>query len=100
MKNTNKYQEVLNNLVRVSCPRGNSCKECDLREICNSEAKGYVDTLQELVDKATPKKIEIWNGQYSCPNCKKLFFPITSIGLPKKFCDDCGHAIDWSDEHE
>ena len=46
----NKYQESLDNLIRVSCPRKVSCKECDFEKLCNSQAKGYVDTLQELVD--------------------------------------------------
>lgn len=53
----NKYQEALNNLIKVSCPKEKCCKECDIEKICNCEAKWYIDILQELVDKAAPKKI-------------------------------------------
>jgi|GEM_PF-5397019 len=60
----NKYQEALNNLIKVSCPKGRCCKECDFEKICNCEAKSYIDTLQELVDKATPKKADIWGDGY------------------------------------
>ena len=52
----NKYQEALNNLIKVSCPKEKCCKECDIEKICNCEAKWYIDILQELVDKAAPKR--------------------------------------------
>lgn len=104
MVENEEYQEALDFLFDKAAQEYEIDEEsCEVNILdCTSHDK-YLKPclkLQELVDKATPKKIEIWNGIYSCPNCKKLFFPITSIGLPKKFCDDCGHAIDWSDEHE
>lgn len=57
-----KYQEALDNLVKVSCPKQVSCTECDINKICNCTAKEYVDTLQELIDKATPKKVTVDSG--------------------------------------
>lgn len=96
----NKYQEALDNLKEPTDAWSSSQLQMaeNFEEPIVYKHQEDIDTLQELVDKSKPKRIEIWNGQYSCPNCKKLFFPITSIGFPKKFCDDCGQALDWSDD--
>lgn len=48
----NKYQDALNSLVRISCPKKTSCIECNFENKCNCEAKEYINLLQELVDKA------------------------------------------------
>ena len=53
-----KYQEALDNLVKVSCSKKVRCIECDINKTCNCMAKEYVDTLQKLVDKATWIPIE------------------------------------------
>ena len=62
--------------------------------------------LQELVDKATPKKIRYENApkpsmayMYSCPNCGRM------LGVNCKptyinYCDECGTKLDWSDSDE
>jgi membrane protease subunit (stomatin/prohibitin family) len=98
----NKYQEALNNLIKVSCPKGRCCKECDFEKICNCEAKSYIDTLQELVDKATPKKADIWGDgyddegnliydMYDCPNCGTTY----EVDYHDyKYCPNCGQKID------
>ena len=61
-------------------------------------------TIWELVEKATPKKLqydylnhELVN--YHCPNCGE------AQGLKvnkrwRKFCPHCGQALDWSEEDE
>ena len=66
------------------------------------------DIMQELVDKATLKKPNIWGdgyddkGQliydmYDCPNCDKTY----ELDYEKyDYCPKCGQAIDWSDENE
>lgn len=96
----NKYQEALNNLIKVSCPKGRCCKECDFEKICNCEAKSYIDTLQELVDKVIPKKPDLFYKTTSmlvkCPNCGTWM----NEGQDVNYCDNCGQAIDWSDEDE
>lgn len=50
----------------------------------------------------TPMKIGIWNGQYSCPNCLRLFGNSKDILMRYKVilyrCPDCGQALDWGDE--
>lgn len=97
----NKYQESLDNLIRVSCPRKVSCKECDFEKLCNSQAKGYVDTIQKLVDRATPKKpkmmrVKKYDG-YNLGICKCGQEIDTSL-YKVNFCPNCGQALDWSDE--
>lgn len=78
-----------------------------------------VEVLQELVDKATPKKPVLsdnWKDEEQtdiydengfidpivsiCPNCKK--YGIFDFEYGEKFdcCKHCGQAIDWSDEDE
>lgn len=53
----------------------------------------------EALGKQMPKKIELFNGQCSCPNCKKLFGNYNDL---KEFiswhCKYCGQALDWSEE--
>lgn len=115
MKETkNKYQEALDNIVRVSCPKGKSCGECDNRKICNCEAKSYIDTLQELVDKTASKKVidsgkldddikigkttfcKGTNALKRCPNCHKY----VNKNYEENYCGNCGQAMDWSDDNE
>lgn len=60
----------------------------------------YLKSLQELVDKATPKKVirkpVKHYVDYYCPNCdRKLSSRTTYHFCPKK---DCGQALDWSDD--
>lgn len=56
----------------------------------------------EALEKQIPKKYEIWNGQCSCPNCKKLFGSYdtlkTLIKWEMPYCKYCGQALDWSEE--
>nr|DAU24008.1 MAG TPA: fibrinogen [Caudoviricetes sp.] len=106
----NKYQEALNNLVKVSCPKQTFCKKCDFEKVCNCDAKQDINTLQELVDKATPKKPlvkhyeEIGEKPYiktCCPNgCRIQLSKATDrdYAHEHRFCNKCGQAIDWSDE--
>ncbi|MCI5722383.1 MAG: hypothetical protein MR283_00050 [Erysipelotrichaceae bacterium] len=58
--------------------------------------------LQELVDKATPKKAKLSNEQkiryvqtYVCPTCGKEF----TGGKLSNYCYRCGQALDWSNDN-
>lgn len=92
----NKYQEALNNLIRSSCPSMLPCKECCFSKLCNlkkdcCDAKGWIDTLQELVDRATPVAIELRNDGFHCPKCgakiqSRLFYTF--------YCNECGQAFE------
>ena len=60
----------------------------------------YTDILQELVDKATPKKpVRFKDKCYislpKCPICKTI--PHTGN---QKYCDECGQKLDWSEANE
>lgn len=60
------------------------------------------NSLLEAREKQTAKKIEIFNGQASCPNCKYLFGgrdvikKLITWDMP--YCKNCGQKLDWSDE--
>ena len=61
-----------------------------------------LNILQELVEKATPKKPIPLNWDMNrCPNCK-CYLPTKRNALKKRepriYCDRCGQALDWSEE--
>lgn len=92
----NKYQEPFNNIV----------VEAELMaERCGHKLEEDIKLVQELVDRATPKKpINKTKGdehiQYEncniviCPHCGKRL-KLKSKG---KYCDKCGGALDWNKE--
>ena len=76
-----------------------------------------IGVLQELVDKATPKKpilSDSWKDEEQtdiydengfidpivsiCPNCRKYGIFDFEYGEKFNYCKHCGQAIDWSDE--
>lgn len=115
----NKYQEPFNNIV----------VEAELMaERCGHKLEEDIKLVQELVDKATPKKPikKYYTTSYGnhgtkarldirCPHCNSYFINgvRSSVGIFKskeknfietvrnqKFCRICSQAIDWSDEDE
>ena len=70
------------------------------------------DTLQELVDKETPMKVDIKNNKrilcdrflitfvsyHKCPNKKCELHNNYKILEREKRCPECGQKLDWSDE--
>ena len=63
-----------------------------------------LDLIQELVEKATPKK-GVWkcdnfgDGTLCCPNCKKPIVNVWSKADYKpNYCHYCGQALDWRDK--
>ena len=88
----NKYKEALIYISHYECGK-----------------PAYVErlkTLQELIDKATPKKvitdrtiygIPCDKVQYICPNCNQIMLrPICITAHKPKYCYKCGQALDWS----
>ena len=73
-----------------------------LEEIQQYRAIGTVEECRAAVEKQTAKKIEIFNGQASCPNCKCLFGGMdvikSLIAWHMPHCRECGRHIDWSEE--
>lgn len=88
----NKYQEALNNIKDISF----KYKDTDIKIWLFDRFDGRIALLQELVDRATPKK----PINDSCPNCKNQNVCIQDINCDYNFleyCDRCGQAIDWSE---
>ena len=84
--NMNKYQKALNNVKRVYVESEHYDEE-DIR------------LLQELVDKATPKKPKRnvacdKTNFYYCSKCN------TDVYIGMKYCCECGQALDWNDEDD
>lgn len=99
----NKYQEPFNNIV----------VEAELMaERCNHKLEKDIKTVQELIDKATPKKVvkskplefdvKIGKATFKkgtsslriCPSCRKWL----NYNYEKNYCGYCGNALDWSEE--
>lgn len=66
-------------------------------------------TLKEAVEKQIPKKPDYWADGYAdgvlcydyakCPICEHDFeYGINDWGC--KYCQDCGQALDWSDQND
>lgn len=83
----NEYQKALDYITSYVFTGGNS--------ILETEAEIIKNTLQKLVDKATPKK-PIYSDFYweieRCPNCK------CAVSADQNYCDECGQALYWEQE--
>ena len=95
----NKYKEALKKLVKASCPEKTYCDECNFSWLCNKEAKEWIDTLRELVEKETPKMPDgISNGHIprhgKCPNCG--CFVVHTCDSAR--CDVCGQKLKWDED--
>lgn len=91
----NKYQEALDR-VKTTMSDGKSV----YKSYTDSYSIFFKDiaTLQELVDKATPKKPVRFKDKFyisppKCPVCKTIPHTCT-----QKYCDECGQALDWEQE--
>ena len=90
----NKYQEALSNI------RYYYAQSQKYKKLQKYNAIRQLETLQELVDKVTPKKPKNWkaerrpNGkvEFNCPVCNRIYNERVN------FCASCGQAIDWSEE--
>lgn len=66
---------------------------------CFKDTEENKKVLQEIVDKATPKRPYYLNyggyqiGNWKCPSCD-------SIGAIDEYCKHCGQKLDWSDKDE
>lgn len=81
---------------------------CPFRTISNDYCEEY-DTLKELVDKDTPKKVvetfydlqeSDLDNEFHCPSCKETIMDREQLedGYMKiPYCYYCGQKLDWSD---
>lgn len=94
----NKYQEAMNYLWNAY----------DESKIYGIASRWYLDTLQKLVDKETPKKpIDIEFGPCSdlmlcCPTCKHGVVPIPTYHGNRYYprCLFCGQLLKGEDEND
>lgn len=67
---------------------------------------GYKKILQELVDRATPYKPTKQIDIQRIDKVNVLTYGICKCNYPvnsddnKNFCENCGQALDWSEENE
>ena len=62
-----------------------------------------LEVLEELVERATPKKPDVNINNGYCPNCHQAFgLERTRQAMIRpywlSFCPCCGQALDWSEE--
>ena len=89
----NKYEDGLKTLLHeINFPS----KECDvhLGEAMRQIAKAEKD-LQELVDKSTPKNVDLSCDTLACPYCETGRIYDWENEKRFKYCADCGQALDW-----
>jgi hypothetical protein len=55
------------------------------------------DLIQELVERATPKKPIYVNRGHECPTCSNCDIE-GELGYQYKYCSECGQTIDWSSD--
>ncbi|PXX73399.1 hypothetical protein [Dielma fastidiosa] len=86
----NKYQEALN----IFCEQ-NTFKDID-KNTLNENYK----ILQELVDKATPKKPYRAEWGYRCPTCNGYEVYDYEYDNTFEYCSNCGQKLDRSEVDE
>lgn len=57
---------------------------------CNAMEKAIV-----ALDKQIPKKVT----KSACPSCNRIFLFRHSEKRKGDYCDNCGQALDWSDDN-
>lgn len=68
----------------------------DDMDYTEKEAKEAMRIGMKAVGKQMAKQPKRENGNWNCPICG---FPAIRINYqPKKYCDECGQAFDWSKE--
>ena len=114
----NKYQEAIEKLrnskikLHVFVGQTEEIEAPTIFDFYHSE----IFALQELVEKATPKKVTIetivdgfddgdFGGTFeykkaTCPNCEGILIDETEeVDLEGyDYCPNCGQALDWSDD--
>lgn len=93
----NKYQEAMEWIV-------SEYLDIDYKGKAMNKDTEAALCIQELIDKATPKKVAYEHAiepskayKYDCPVCGQ-FLSMNCRSLTK-YCDECGQALEWSDEN-
>ena len=102
----NKYQEALDYLAVSLQMFDETVDDKTYRDELDAKREIARKALQELVDKATPKKPINQSTpivrQGNCPNCKgelrKLGGRNEVVIKGQLYCCSCGQALDWSEK--
>lgn len=94
----NKYKKALNTI-------GDTLTYYMVRKDLNqlpsdNEIFDSMDTLRELVERATPKKLVATRHTRRCPACNRQMSDINNAHPNMKFCPNCGQTLDWRDEDD
>lgn len=89
----NKYQEALREIGNIVLDKsGDGYRTAKyLQNFYYSSC----ETLQELVERATPKKLVATRHTRRCPSCNRQMSDINNAHPNMKFCPNCGQALDW-----
>lgn len=73
------------------------------RQLKNPNDSNAFKDMEELVERATPKKPDVNINNGYCPNCHNAFgLERTRQAMLKpywlSYCPCCGQALDWSEE--
>lgn len=93
----NKYEkafDVIDTILHLMCGEE---REDDYKP-SHDEMVNSMENFKELVERATPMQPEFNHDEdtYECPCCGKTYETYYD-GYLKKFCSDCGQALDWSE---
>ena len=86
-----KYQRALAYLSTYGTTLGYLTQDTELTESVIT----LTNELQELVDKATPKKVDLSCDTLACPYCETGRIYDWENEKRFKYCADCGQALDW-----
>lgn len=96
----NKYQEALDEIdMQVNKAYIDSCYEKATKQSMRKveDIVGVnIKILKELVDRATPLKVDMSKDNLECPYCQTGRIYFYEFDIQSKYCADCGQALDWN----
>lgn len=89
----NKYKEALDEIKNIVLDK--SGDGYHTAKYLQNFYYSSCETLQELVERATPKKLVATRHTRRCPSCNRQMSDINNAHPNMKFCPNCGQALDW-----
>lgn len=106
-------QKAIDNIEEVLCSTVRWCDDSIAYELTTDDCD-WIETAKSALEKQIPKKLLIDNRNihyvnykdFFCPYCRIRIISIISridgdfiIGKKQKHCDNCGQALDWSENN-
>lgn len=89
----NKYKEALDEIKNIVLDKSGDGHHT--AKYLQNFYYSSCETLQELVERATPKKLVATKHTRRCPACNRQMSDINNAHPNMKFCPNCGQALDW-----